>query len=625
MGNFRTPIISELRENGSTFYTFSSAMEDIGLNINERNNKVYISNYVLLNLPDIAFEVNQNEIGDGSSQIVINNFFGEASELDEVRVNLKNNLQVENEKVNNTKKWFPNILQNYMMNMETVLRNNGSYDHSASSTVTERCFWKFLQKSGAIKFIKDGNYYHEEWENGKDDIEVLRKKCVIKGFGTVSSSSQSSNAYNINSETYVLIPSSYGQMKYLLEPNSDNNMSINQIYTTTNSTNLEGHSDNDGLNIPMFDNYTKKVSGSLVSDCYYSTSRGYNSNNPEENCLEMVFDTTKLKDQLASNTEMLSIDDLAINESIGDNYDFNTILLYYTIYDSMGNSIATNLFGMLLINDVVKYTDGSQKFNIPSIAKIKSSQGGFGSSYAFRLNLQTASIYDATNDTIIDYSTSEASTLTDFNGVVSNLKNAVDILKNNAVVLTNVYNNNQTMRYLVNNVVDRITEVEKIINEMLSKSASYKELSVGNLDSDSITAQTLETGTLNANESLSTGYITLSKDGVVENTKISATNQIEGRNGIIYKPIPDKFSEQPFNEGYIQFLLDLIADSTVVGTYNNKAGLYTSIISRGSSWGALLGEFPSEGEYARSNCLRISTNELLLLLIKYLKTKGKLQ
>jgi hypothetical protein len=46
----RTPIIMP-RKQGGTFYTFGSAMEDIGLNINESHNRDEISNYVLLNIP----------------------------------------------------------------------------------------------------------------------------------------------------------------------------------------------------------------------------------------------------------------------------------------------------------------------------------------------------------------------------------------------------------------------------------------------------------------------------------------------------------------------------------------------------------------------------------------------
>ena len=55
MANTRiSPFIKRLRTNGGSIYVFSSASQDIGLNINERNNKVKISNFALLEIPNIT-------------------------------------------------------------------------------------------------------------------------------------------------------------------------------------------------------------------------------------------------------------------------------------------------------------------------------------------------------------------------------------------------------------------------------------------------------------------------------------------------------------------------------------------------------------------------------------------
>ena len=53
MANRVTPFVKRMRTQGGTIYTFSSAVEDIGLNINERNNVVKVSNFALLNIPQI--------------------------------------------------------------------------------------------------------------------------------------------------------------------------------------------------------------------------------------------------------------------------------------------------------------------------------------------------------------------------------------------------------------------------------------------------------------------------------------------------------------------------------------------------------------------------------------------
>ena len=49
-----TPFVKRMRVQGGTIYTFSSAVEDIGLNINERNNVVKVSHYALLDIPEIS-------------------------------------------------------------------------------------------------------------------------------------------------------------------------------------------------------------------------------------------------------------------------------------------------------------------------------------------------------------------------------------------------------------------------------------------------------------------------------------------------------------------------------------------------------------------------------------------
>ena len=61
MSNNRiTPFVKRMRANGGTIYTFSSAVEDIGLNINERNNVVKISHFALLDIPAINYPPNND-------------------------------------------------------------------------------------------------------------------------------------------------------------------------------------------------------------------------------------------------------------------------------------------------------------------------------------------------------------------------------------------------------------------------------------------------------------------------------------------------------------------------------------------------------------------------------------
>ncbi len=89
MGKQKTPIIRPLRTNGATMYVFPSASEDIGLNINGSSNGVSLSHYALLNF------TTDNMPGFSST-------------------NLKAMIK---------------SLQNYAMNMETVLINQDRYNY----------------------------------------------------------------------------------------------------------------------------------------------------------------------------------------------------------------------------------------------------------------------------------------------------------------------------------------------------------------------------------------------------------------------------------------------------------------------------------------------------------------
>ncbi len=47
------PLIKPVRLQGGTFYTFSSASEDLGLSFNTATKKFRFSKFALLDLPDI--------------------------------------------------------------------------------------------------------------------------------------------------------------------------------------------------------------------------------------------------------------------------------------------------------------------------------------------------------------------------------------------------------------------------------------------------------------------------------------------------------------------------------------------------------------------------------------------
>ena len=488
MGLNRTPIISQQRLNCATFYTFPSAMEDIGLNINERNNKVSLSHYVVLNIPKIQLSSASGSMDEMNSNLIRMWKVADGTAI--------GGLSTDTVDINS---WLPAALQNYAMNFETNLRNQSSYDFSSSKSVTERVFWKMMQKVGALhlkEFKKDNLTYYCE-----ADSDVTNH--IIKGFGYITASSQSSKAHTIDTETYIMIPSSYGQMQYIMKEAEDNNYVIGKSYTSTNPegtrNHLEGHvGDNEyqeGFRQAFYDNYLDTQYD--VVKQHITDDVAYNAGDYINDALEMDFDINDLKTVIADGKN-ITYDDLAILPQYrkAAQYDFNAILVYYTISDSVGNNIATNLYGIIVLDsaqsedgktiiseigkDIAPYTP----MTIKSYTKTSSSGAQFGSSYSIRLDIQTASIYDNTNNIITDISTAESSTLTDFNEVVSNLNDCVKIMRSNAVAVSNMNLVVQSTKQLVADTSASVKSLGQTVNDILH--GNIRDISANDVSATSI-------------------------------------------------------------------------------------------------------------------------------------------
>ena len=197
---------------GGTFYTFGSAMEDIGLNINENHNSVEISHYVLLNIPNFSNGVTPE--GVYLSLESEQNYDGDKYTVDS---------STQGDFI------FADHFQNYCLNFETVLRNQESYNYASNKTVSERVFWKWLfshLENESQRFEKDGDYYYEK-----------KDKAIAKAFGAISAGSQRTDDSGLYNETFVQIPSSYGQMRVLFKKMIDENY-IEQTYTGTNTKHM---------------------------------------------------------------------------------------------------------------------------------------------------------------------------------------------------------------------------------------------------------------------------------------------------------------------------------------------------------------------------------------------------
>ena len=212
-------------------------MEDIGLNINENHNRVEISHYVLLNLPEFSYKE-----GSHDSQYL------------NLKTTLKYDDDIHKEDKTQGDFIFAESFQDYCLNMETIIRNNDSYNYASNKTVSERVFWKWIFRHirNKSELNTDGKYYWEDQDT-----------AIAKGFGLISAGSQRTDDSGLYNETFVQIPSSYGQMRVLFKKVVDENYQANKNYIGTNVNPLEEYIENigeDEIELP------KDVKFFMVSD-----------------------------------------------------------------------------------------------------------------------------------------------------------------------------------------------------------------------------------------------------------------------------------------------------------------------------------------------------------------------
>lgn len=414
----RTPLIKP-RPTGGTFYTFSSALEDIGININDSTNKIVLSHYALLDIP--SFNDNMNTLATTKYDVT-----------------------------NPGDYIFAEGFQNYVLNLETIIRNQDTYNYAASRTISERVFWKWLGKS-CMKFVKDDkdpNYYVDE-------------NKVVKCIGTISSSAQRSDDYGIHNETFVQIPSSFGQTKILFKKVEDSNYKTSDGITGTNRDGfLENFTKDD------YDTSGYLPTGLSARALYdYQTDMSYAISDKECMCIELSI--ANLRKYYGSTS--ISFDDIAIKDDyvLSSSFPFNAILVYYTIYDSTGTTaLATNAYGILLLNSSEKVGEGdTPTYKFPSLVKSKSTADTTGTSYSFRINIKTTSIYNG-DIAITDNSTSAFTMATDFNDVIKNLATAVSILHSNANLIASINTDNTNIKGLAAQALDKVDSIEKAITEL---------------------------------------------------------------------------------------------------------------------------------------------------------------
>jgi len=195
----QTPLFKFLKENGTSFYAFPGAAEDISAAYQNTNYKMYFSKYVLLDLP-------RQDLTDpgGTSSEYIYWDFNTFNTISSTQPPTFSEQVIES-------------LRNYVANQEITIRNSRLnntdyyYDTNALETTAEKIFFKWCKKLGLMSFepaLPEDEYFAnlEEFErnNLTDDSyfrEYLWKERSISEYNILTIDSTTSP---IDSSTQVL-------------------------------------------------------------------------------------------------------------------------------------------------------------------------------------------------------------------------------------------------------------------------------------------------------------------------------------------------------------------------------------------------------------------------------------
>ena len=137
----QTPLYKTLKQNGTSFYAFPGAAEDISAAYQNSNYKMYFSKYVLLDLP-IQNLVDENNTGGTASE----NFYWDFTKFPTLSTTQPPTFSEQ----------VIESLRNYVANHEITIResrlNNTEYyyDNTALETTAEKIFFKWCKKLGLI-------------------------------------------------------------------------------------------------------------------------------------------------------------------------------------------------------------------------------------------------------------------------------------------------------------------------------------------------------------------------------------------------------------------------------------------------------------------------------------------
>jgi len=446
-----TPLVRIPQPMGGTMYAFASSARDMTRAFNSSDLNFEFSKYALLDLPDFTDSVN------GSNTI-------------DFELNLK---QPSGQKY---VPGMPNVdfaqtFQNYALNLEELLLQDDDYDPIILQSDAEKIFFKWLSALGAIDFVAAdsnqtlfGNY--TEKVNGAFASDNYDR--VVKYLGTIDVENDVAYQGNTYHEVYINVPTSVGYTPTVLFKPGNYNTTATKLYA---SDYIEGR---DGQTHP-----DPNININTVVDDYTSNSGAYyNIQTNATNSVGLEFNANAYE-EINNNPDVKSLLDFAKK---GQKFTFNAILVYYDIYSqSVPANRATNLYGILILDDIQDSYGPGSKINEQIKYKPNEVTGLNGNAFSLKLNLKFNSSLDnvGVETSVNDFTTFSMDLFMD---TTTALENATELL----IQANNRYANIDARLDSIENLVTASEDTASLINRVAELEEDFQNASIQLADSNSL-------------------------------------------------------------------------------------------------------------------------------------------
>lgn len=496
-----TPLIKTPQADGGTFYTFSSSARDLSKTLNNDSLKLVFSKFVLLDLPDFD-RLDPNTFSNYENYMQFDTIDGMIASG-----GLKGDPNVN----------FTESLQNYALNLEELIISDSGYDNTIQRSVAERVFFKWLKETGAMRFREATNLEKNPGitrplfvEEDEQKTGTRQYRRVVKYIGDIDIVNNVDKAGEAYTELYINVPTEVGKTPTILfdtisDANYQPSLRIqgkDEFILGRNASTIQPQ----GLSINAFYDYDQPLLGNPASGGYTDPNANWmNEPNPPTSVDSYFTEPDTFTNPANVNIRKYPADygspvgysgsayvrseldgislDFTPNDyeqiitdptistiaqfngtDLASTFEFNAVLVYYDLVDTSNTSnTVTNLYGILLVDNITPTTDGGYIQRYPKYKPNKVT-GQNGNSYGFKINLRfDASPGTAGIDTIVnDYNTFSMQL---FSEATAQLQESAKIFQTQQLEISKIDQKVQSLENQIGNISD-VTSLQAQINSV---------------------------------------------------------------------------------------------------------------------------------------------------------------